>query len=218
MKAKIQPVIIGHGRSLDVFERHEKFWLQHNCPLLVICPENDQLECRHETLKLFAAGHSGANALARLKAVMDYLESKTWDFCVMYEYDSFALKPDFPKSKGFYGILFENKDPGFLAPIYANPPWYFDRHSFDLMIAKMREFPAIIERGFADRFFSALVYLSGIPMFHYNPPGFSAGTIMEAHMEYIRCEINNGTHIFHGVKDQKTLEAIKNLHANRDTD
>lgn len=205
----LQVVVIAHGNGIAAFRRHEKYWLAHKSPILVVCPESDPVESKHETVKLFKACHSGPDALARLKALMENIAERSWGHCIIYEYDSFMLKPDVPDDNGFHSILFPEPNTRFLAPRYGNPPWSFDRHSFGAMISKMREYPSINEEGLADRFFSALAYLGGVPMLHYNPKGFSSGTISTEHISQVRTSIYEGGYVFHGVKQNWVLNAIE---------
>jgi hypothetical protein len=198
-------VVIAHGRSQDTFNRHEKFWLAHKAPLIVVCPENDPISSQHETLKLFKAEHSGESATQRLRAIFEMLSTRKWERCLIFEYDSFFLDPNITSNMGLHGIYFDNKESRFIAHRYPNPPWLFDRHSFGLMVNKMREYPSISELGFADRFIAALAYLSGVPMLEFDPPGFSASTILELHLPFLREQIHRGCKIVHGVKDAATL-------------
>jgi hypothetical protein len=205
----LQVVVIAHGNGIAAFNRHEKFWEAHKAPILVVCPENDPVKCKHEVVKLYEAQHSGPHALARLTALMEMLSQRPWDKCIIYEYDSFLLEPKIPEGKGFHSILFAEPHTRFLAPRYGNPPWCFDRHSFGCMIDKMRDYPSIEEEGFADRFFSALAYLGGVPLLSFRPKGFSAGTITTEHISQIRTLIYEGGYVFHGVKQAWVLNAIE---------
>ena len=211
----IQVVIIAHGNAIAVFKQHEKFWLAHKAPLLVICPDNDPLESAHETLKLFKADHSGVNAAARLKQMLHELDKRSWETCVIYEYDSFILDAKLPAQNGFHGILMENLEvprSRFIAPTYGNPPWTFDRHSFDLMLAKAIEFPEATEEGYADRYLSALAFLAGVPIMDYHPPGFTRGTITKRDLGQVRAAIYDKATAFHGIKQDWILRAVEQFY------
>ena len=51
----LQVVVIAHGNGIAAFNRHEKFWEAHKAPILVVCPENDPVKCKHEVVKLYEA-------------------------------------------------------------------------------------------------------------------------------------------------------------------
>jgi hypothetical protein len=209
-KRKIQVVVIGHGKANETFKRHEKFWLRHNAPILVSCPSNDLVETNHEKLKSHPASHHGIDARDRLLCLMHNLKRRDWDWCVLYEYDSIFIQPDLPVHKGFYGVVFKDvNSPDFMARRYVNPPWCFDRDSFELMMAKADAYPGILEGGYADRYFSALADLAGVPIMSYDPPGFSRATITDSDLPLLNCALNEGAMAIHGIKDESTLNLIE---------
>jgi len=210
---KILPVVIAHGNGIAAFRRHEKYWLMHKEELLVICPENDPLHSKHETIKMFKAEHSGKNAGSRLRALLTEISRRDWDHCVIYEYDSFLIKPELAEGRGLNGILFSNSEsPRFAAPIYANPPWHFDRWTFERMMEASDKLPRMTEGGVADRYFSALAYFSNVPLFDYEPNGFSRGTIGTGDISAIRTAIYDGCYAVHGVKQEWVLKAIEQFY------
>lgn len=210
----LQVVIMAHGNGVAAFRRHEKYWLAHKAPILVCCPENDQVETVHEKLVIGKAEHGGAQAALRLQWLMSDLSRRQWGRCIIYEYDSFLLTPKLPEHRGFYGICFANAEsPKYSAPIYANPPWYFDRDSFDGMKAKGDDYPGFVEGGYADRYFSGLAYLAGIPVSDYSPPGYSRGIIDGGVLiEAERAIKQNHCYAFHGIKQEWVLRAIEQFY------
>lgn len=207
----LQVVIIAHGNGIAAFKRHEKFWLMHDVPLLVCCPENDPVETTHEKLVIGKAEHGGAQAALRLQGLMVELNRRQWNRCIIYEYDSFLLAPKLPQHRGFYGICFGNAEsPKYSAPIYANPPWYFDRDSFEAMKAKSEAYPGFVEGGYADRYFSGLAYLAGVPVSDFEPPGYSRGLIQAEHLTEVENAIKqHHCYAFHGIKQEWVLRAIE---------
>lgn len=205
------PVIMAHGNGIAAFRRHEKYWLAHKMPLLVCCPEDDPLKSGHETLHFKKASHAGKDAGERLKLLVEELARRTWDQCVIYEYDSFMLEPTVPGSPGIHGIVFRNDEsPKFMAERYANPPWTVDRESFEAMRAVMLKYPRLHEHGYADRWLSALAMLAGVPLFDYEPAGFSRGTIQTSDIPLVNMRIKHeGCFAFHGVKQEWVLKAIE---------
>lgn len=213
MTPNLQVVVLAHGNGVAAFRRHEKFWLAHEAPLLVICPENDPLVSAHETHKTAQAAHSGEQASQRLGDMLYLLAARPWDQCIIYEYDSFLLVPKLPEPHGLYGITFRNQEaPKFMAPTYVNPPWFVDRRSFDLMMEKARAYPTVKELGFADRFISALAFLAGVPILSYDPPGYSKGTITYSDLPHLDARIKyDHCYAFHGIKQSFVLKAIEDF-------
>lgn len=207
----LQVVVIAHGNGVAAFRRHEKYWLAHKAPILVCTPEDDPLESKYETLKTRCAEHGGFEAAERLQELLHRLpEFKTTHF-IIYEYDSFLLKPKLPDHAGFYGIRFSNAEsPKYIAPVYANPPWFFDRASLIRMADKAALYPGFIEGGYADRYLSALATLCGIPIMDYSPPGYSNGTISGDDIFEVEKAIKKrGCYAFHGIKQEWVLRAIE---------
>ncbi len=210
----LQIAVIAHGQGIAAFNRHRKYWEAFKAPILVVDPVNDPVDTDLERLTVANAEHNGHQSIVRLKALFDVLHYKTWDHCFIYEYDSFSLCSSMPGTTGFYGNLYANKEsPKFTAPIYANPPWFFDRASFEGMRHYATTFPALFEQGEADRWLSALAYLCGIPIFDYTPKGFSRGTIDETHISKLRTAIKEEkcVHI-HGVKQKWVLAAVEQFY------
>lgn len=207
-------VISAHGQSLAAFKRHQKFWAHHD-DVMVVSPENDPLlPIQFPTWKNVGVGmaeHNGRESIKRFQWIMGHLQDRTdWDWCVMHEYDSFFLEHRLPEYPGFYGVLWQNKEsPGYMAPIYANPPWTFDRDSLLQMTAVAERYKGIFENGEADRYWSALAYLSRVPILPYGPPGFSRGTIGPKDIPALRGAIYGGAYAIHGVKQEWVLKAVE---------
>jgi hypothetical protein len=209
-------VIIAHEHGIAAFRRHEKFWLAHKAPLLVVAPEGDDLKTRHEVLAVRGAQQHGTETVQRLHILFDSLAKRSWSQCMIYEYDSFSLDGALPAGRGFYGVICRNDEsPKFMAPRYANPPWCFDRMSFDEMNQKRLAFPALYEDGEGDRWLSALAFLANIPILHYNPSGFTRGTIQSQDLPEIEKAIYKGTRMIHGVKFEWLLGAIEQFYDQR---
>lgn len=210
----LQVVVIAHGNGVAAFRRHEKFWLALDAPLLVVVPENDPVQTKHELLKVAGAERNGHESIRRLNAMFEHLKQRNWDSCVIYEYDSFSLEPKLPCKPGLYGIVFHNAEsPKFMAPRYANPPWFFDRGTFELLFAKARQYYGLHEEGEADRWISALAFLAGVPLFDYSPRGFSRGTIGQGDIPALEHAIKTQRAMhFHGVKQDWMLHAIEQFY------
>lgn len=220
----LQIVIIAHGNGQAAFDRHLGYWLKHMAEMLICSPEDDPVKTHLRVLPVAGAQHNGMQALVRLMALLHALESRDWNICRIYEYDSFDLNPTIVEERGFFGVPRANvESPKFTAPVYANPPWTFDRASFEEMLGKARAYPSLSEAGEADRWLSALAYLAGVPILPYDPPGFSQGTIGAGDIENLRTAIYMGTTVLHGIKhawtqraaeqfyDERNLKAVRDL-------
>lgn len=209
----LQIVVIAHGQGIAAFNRHRKYWETFKAPILVVDPVNDPVDTDLPRLTIGNAEHNGHQSIIRLKALFEVLHQKPWEHCFIYEYDSFSLCPSMPGTSGLFGNLYANKEsPKFTAPIYANPPWFFDRESFEAMRNVATTFP-VFEHGEADRWISALAYLAGVPLFDYDSKGFSRGTINEKDIAKLRKVIKEDRCIhIHGVKQKWVLAAIEQFY------
>lgn len=203
-------VVSAHGQGIAAFERHLKYW---KGDVLVVSPTDDPVEFPDgDVIKCGLAQHNGRESWKRFQIIISYLQNDTWDWCVMHEYDSFCLDPKLPEHPGFYGNLWENREsPKYMAPRYANPPWTFDRESFLRMAAVAARYPGIYENGEADRYWSALAFIAGVPILPYDPPGFSRGLIDEKKktIQALRKAIYAGAYAIHGVKSKWALAAVE---------
>ncbi len=210
MNSDLLTVIIAHGNGRAAFNRHEKYWRILKSPMLVVSPVNDPLESDCENLFACEAEHSGSQASQRLIYLMKVLSDRNWNRCILFEYDSFLIEPRLPEGPGLHGVLFSNSEaPKFQAPVYANPPWYFDRWTFENMMATAERYPKLTEGGVADRYFSALCHFAGMPLFPFDPPGYSRGTICHEDVTTLRQAIKQGAYAFHGIKSAWVLTAIE---------
>ena len=194
-------IVIAHGAASEAFHFCSQFWRLHDCPIEVICPENDPVKCTAKTHLCGQAQHAGKQALLRLRLLLDLLHKQEWSKCVVFEYDSFFTTPDVPDGAGFWGSLTKNNDPlRFMAPVNPNPPWVFDRQSFFKMHQAAIDYPNVTEHGYADRFLGALAYLARVPMFDYTPPGFTRAPLTENDLIALWAAKLSGTTAFHGIK------------------
>jgi hypothetical protein len=210
----LQVVIIAHGNGIAAFRRHEKFWKALEAPILVVAPEDDPVETSHEKLTFGLAQRNGRDSIKRLHALFDWLSVREWERCVIYEYDSFSLLPTLPTGGGLHGIVFHNNEsPKFMSPRYVNPPWCFDRAAFYALHAKAKAYPTLYEQGEADRWISALAFLAGVPLFDYEPKGFSRGMITSGDVGGLTHAIKELHAIhFHGCKQEWVLRAIEQFY------
>lgn len=204
---KIITVINAHGQASDAFKMNEKYWKQQDGDRLVICPENDPIE---GAIQCGYAQHNGHESWKRFQVIIRELQTWEWDWCIMHEYDSICLNTSLPEYPGFYGNVWMNKEGAkFMAQRYANPPWTFDRGTFDMIIMRTSVYRrSVFENGEADRYWSALAMLSGVPILDYTPKGFSRGTIAEADIVDLRKSIHEGAYAIHGVKHPWVLSEI----------
>lgn len=209
-----QIVVITHENGVAAFKRHEKFWKSFGAPILVVTHEGDCSKYEHETVRIGKAQRAGTNSIYRLNKLFSILSKRSWNHCIIYEYDSFSLVPEIPGNPGLYGIVFENKEsPKFMSPRYANPPWCFDRNTFLRLHLKSQEYPNLFECGEADRWISALAFLAGVPVFDYSPCGFSRGTISSADIPDLMKSVKEQKAIhFHGIKQDWVLRAIEQFY------
>lgn len=214
----LQVVVIAHGQGVAAFKRHEKFWLRHGTPLLVVCPEDDVVETTHRTFKACKAERAGMEAITRLGYLFQELHDSPWEQCVIYEYDSFSLDCRLPTHAGLWGnVMMNAESPKFMASRYANPPWCFDRRSFEKMNEVANHYGGLYEEGEADRWISALAELAGVPLFDYSPRGFSRGTISQQRKDInkMRVAIYQGATMIHGVKQEWVLKAAEQFYDER---
>lgn len=209
----LQVVVITHDDGIAAFQRHEKYWKAFDSPILVVTPKGSKGKYDHETLAIGKAGRACGDSIVRLQALFDNLSNRNWDRCVIYEYDSFSIKAELTSDPGLFGIVFRNdQSPQFMAPRYANPPWSFDRPSFDRMREKAASY-RFNEYGEADRWISALAFLAGVPILDYQPLGFSRNTISAADIPSLMDAIKQrGATQFHGVKQEWVLRAIEQFY------
>jgi len=210
-----QVVVITHAEGRAAFFRHQKFWEAFQSPILILTPDESDLSgYDYERLSVGKAQHNGPDSIIRLQALFETLEKRNWDRCIIYEYDSFSLTPKQPCGPGLFGIVFKNHEsPKFMAPRYVNPPWSFDRKTFDLMHSKSTQFHNLFEDGEADRWISALAFLAGVPIFNYDPPGFSRGTITSVDIPDVSHAVREAKAIhFHGVKQEWVLRAVEQFY------
>ena len=205
-------IIIAHGNALETFRRHRSLWKDHpHEGGVVIVPENDSIdqnESQWPVVRIGKAEHNGTESLKRLRWLLNLHETQNQEHFVIYEYDSFCLFPDFRYQLGLCGNLYANQKPErFLAPRYANPPWIIDNRSLALMDATSKRWPDIVEEGEADRYLSAVAYLSNVPVLNHAPPGFSEAHIEENQIPSMRSAIHSGATMIHGVKQRWVYEA-----------
>jgi hypothetical protein len=213
----LQVVVIAHGNGIAAFKRHEKYWLAHRAPVLVLCPEDDPIDCQ-DCLAVGKATRAGMDSIYRLNALFRSLDCRSWERCVIYEYDSFSLDGKLPEGRGFWGNIKPNMEsPKMMAARYANPPWCFDRESFDAMNEVRKQFD-LYEEGEADRWLSAHAELAGIPILNYSPNGFSRGTISQQKKDInkLRVAIYQGATMIHGIKQEWVLRAAEQFYDERD--
>lgn len=210
----IQVVVITHENGIAAFRRHEKFWKAFDAPILVLNPKDDRTKYTHEKLSIGSSQRNGHDSITRLQSLFDSLSKSNWERCVIYEYDSFSLSCELPDGPGLFGIVFKDSEcPKFISHRYVNPPWCFDRPTFDRLLLKSKDFPNIYEDGEADRWISALAFLAGVPIFDYSPPGFSRGTICSGDVSHLMHAVKEQRSIhFHGVKQDWVLRAIEQFY------
>lgn len=207
-------VVNAHGQGYPSYARHIAYWVKcaRDGEMLTVCPVDDPIE--NAAIVEGFAQHNGRESWKRFQRIFKELEARSWDWCVMHEFDSFCLDARLPEHRGFYGNVFLNKEmPKFMAPRYANPPWTFDRMTFTRMKATADRYQGLYENGEADRYFSALAMLSGAPILDYEPKGFSRGTIAESDMSELRKAIHEGAYAIHGVKSAWALQEVERFKA-----
>ena len=203
-------VVMAHGAAQRIFDRHMAFWESHGAPILVICPENDTVKTRHTRYSSRKAQHHGPEAHLRNRSTLQILSTIDSEFFLIFEYDSFCLNPTPNLQRGLSGVVFKDRDRArWMASRYATPPWMVDRLSLAAMESVAEEYPALTEEGFADRYFSALADLNGIPILHHSPPGFSRTTITSQDLSLLKSAIESGSSMIHGVKDSWVLHYIE---------
>lgn len=209
---KTQIVVSSYAGAAPVFDALKPYWLAHKSPILVGSPENDKHLTEFENVYLEASSHHGPSSTRRMRRLFKLLGEREWDNCIIFEYDSFFLKPFTQIHRGFHAILFENQEsPKYMAPRYGLPPWSFDRLSFDKMLQVMNDFPSIYENGYDDRFICALAFLANIPVLSYDPPGYASDTLKPHHLDDLKKHVQSGTTAIHGVKQEWMLRAIESF-------
>jgi hypothetical protein len=129
------------------------------------------------------------------------------DHHLIFEYDSFCLSPRFVPQLGFCGNIFVEKEACFMAYRYCNPPWAIDRGSILKIWEAATRWPDIYEGGYADRYFSALAMIAGVPILPHLPTGYSQGHVTEEHIRDLKSAIYGGATMIHGIKQKWTLDA-----------
>lgn len=205
-------VVMTHGCAGNGFRQNEPYWMAQSEKLIVVCPTDDPVQTRHETLMFAKSSHAGAETWKRLRITLDELATREWDHCCIHEWDSLFLRSE-PMSNGFRAILFANAEsPRYMAPIYGLPPWSMDRESFNAMHAKARMYPALFEGGFLDRYLAAIAMLAGVPIMDYAVPGYGRAPIRLEDYQEVRRAILAGTSAIHGIKTPDVLELIERSH------
>lgn len=202
-------VIIAHGKATPVFRRHLPLWESHGFPILVCTPQDDTVETEHEKVAYGPSEGAGECAHLRLSSLMLNLANRNNSHFVVFEYDSFFTERKIDFRRGFHGIMFANlESPKFMAPRYAGFPWIIDGGCLFQMIQAYGDFPNLKERGHNDRWLAALASISNVPMFDFDPPGFSRGKIKDEDFNDLKKAIDSGVKSFHGVKDQWVFDYI----------
>lgn len=202
---------MAHGAALDTFRRHVPLWLEHRAAAgLVVCPANDPIPQEASPWPVHPVGlseHNGFEALKRLRWLVETLATKDASHHVIFEYDSICLVPMIARRRGFFGHCRLSMDPRFLAPRYANQPFIIDRESLRFMRAQISAWPELFEQGECDRYFAALAFLAGVPLFPHSPPSYCRATLTKQHIELMGRAIHEGAVYLHGIKDAEILEA-----------
>lgn len=208
--------VIAHGKAQATFDRHLPLWEAHGAPVMVFCPNNDPIKTRHVRHSCGEAAHHGIEANRRLRYIIRTLAAVDSEFFLIYEYDSFCLDPQPTLQKGWSGVLAPTEClASWIAYRYSTPPWMVDKESLELMAEQAVRYPAIVEKGYADRWFAAMAQTMGVPILGYEPGGFSNDTILPSQIPDMEKFITAGTTMFHGVKEEWMLKLIQDRRAEK---
>src|SRR6185295_4317932 len=113
---RTQVVVSAHGNGRAAFERHKKFWDAFGTETLpvIVQPSTDRMfepmmepssedEKERDLITVGLAEHNGPDSIKRLRTLFDALADRTWQRCIIHEYDSISLAPELPLGFGLFG-------------------------------------------------------------------------------------------------------------------
>ena len=210
----LKVIVLAHRQ--DTVDRHMKYWEHHGAPITFICPEDKPVQTKHDVLLVGKSAHEGPEAQKRLMKALHVGIFSGAERILIHEHDSICLSPELPPFKrGVFGNVFTNEDRDFLAPYYVNPPWLFDFDSLHKVESAIKKYE-LTEEGFIDRLIAAGAFVSGIPIRHHEPKGYTEAELNQHRDAYRLLEIiAQGGTMIHGIKDEYMLRRIEKIYDNR---
>jgi hypothetical protein len=205
-------VIMAHGRASDTFNRHLPLWRAHGARLVVFSPTDDPLMAGDEKLVFGHREHHGHHAIDRFRYLLQFLAARKEEWFMIYEYDSFCLRAEFPQvlyeTDALWGNLFTDDGVQFKGDRFLHPPIFMSSGVVKALIEADGKWPEEQEDGFWDRWIGRLAQLDGIPCRGYGSLGVSFNTCEDAIIPNFVRAISMGAIMLHGIKSTAALKAV----------
>lgn len=219
---KILNVVMTHPEAHQVYVRNKKYWDHHGWPTLTYTTaDTPKSMYPKEVLAFGACQHHGSASLDRfrylIRSLANISEERGITHFMVNEYDSFCLTPTVsPLMFGdcIWGNL-HHEIPGtkFVGTEWIVPPLFASAKIIRRLADACDKMMDQECGGFWDRWIGHICQQSGIPMMPYGTMGFSVNTIEDATIPSAVDSIRSGAVFLHGVKSQKSFEAIEAAYA-----
>lgn len=213
---------MAHAEAKEAFERHWPLWkaqAEKAEDMLLWFPEDSKFHV--DGISQIAVGkkqHHGEQAIRRFITIIQHLAGLEYDRFLVYEYDSFSLKPFPPFAEDIAANVFTDPNPanGFHSHIYTHPPLAFSKAGIEKIAKQMRK-TINLENGFWDRYLGLAITLSGATVHNLlaTGTGFSRNTIERADEKSAYTAVMERAIHFHGVKTKEVYQSIMRAHDRR---
>jgi hypothetical protein len=215
----ILTVVLAHREAQETFDRHLPYWKAWTDKILVVTPEDSQIQTSEMQISHGKACHVGEEAVKRMRWMFRWLEGTDFNEFLVHEYDSIAFdRPpifndqEYESAYAIQGNWFHTEDKkDWASRSFAHPPLAFRKSGLHALVAAIGQIPDHAERGAWDRWIGLATERHGIGQYNYCGNGsswYSANTIHEDKYPELARAVRNGARFFHGVKAESCLKVI----------
>jgi len=218
--------VLVHKQAQETFDRHLPYWKAWTDKILVVTPEDSQIQTSEQQISHGKACHVGEEATKRMRWMFRWLEGTDFTEFIVHEYDSISFdrpsifnSPD--TNDAIQGNWFRGEEhPDWLSESFVHPPLAFRRPALGALVAALGIIPDHAERGAWDRWLALAINKHNeqrtriwIPSYGSNGfgvcgSGFSHNTIHEDRYPELARAVRNGARFFHGIKQESALKVI----------
>lgn len=201
---------MAHAGAESTYHRNRPYWGSGD--LITLCPADSVVGGAISPVVWGRASHHNTHAIERFIYFLRHLYLQDYENYIIHEYDSLCLAPTVPPVVSgwdlLWGNVFGDDTPLFAGKMFIHPPLALSSKSLRLILEEHDRFPAVVERGFWDRWLGFIAPKAGVKVNPYGPLGFSCNTIEPSQIPAAVEAVLGGAVMIHGVKTQQCFDAL----------